>query len=290
MRVRVLAVLPLLVLGCKVRGSGPSDLVGSVPDKATVDAAAADQPKRIEIKCENPPQSSPSAMVNVPAGAFSMGCNASVDTECRDDERPEHDVTLDAFDVDVTEVTQGQYYACVAAGTCQSPACDWDPCEDGQRKDFPVVCVDHDDALAYCAWAGKRLPTEAEWEKAARGTDARKYPWGNDGLDCAHANFFGCAAAGGKDGTLKPGTLTAGASPYGALDMAGNVAEWVTDYYDPDYFKTSPATEPKGPATAARFVGRGGGWRSLGVWERTSQRDDYEETYVKDSGGFRCIK
>jgi iron(II)-dependent oxidoreductase len=220
-----------------------------------------------------------------------MGCNADVDHECRPDEFPAHDVVLDAFEMEVTEVTQGQYYLCVAAGACGAPACDWDPCEDGKRKDHPVVCVDFGDVTAYCAWKKMRLPTEAEWERAARGDDGRKYPWGNDGLDCAHANLASCPGVdGGPPGTLPPGTLPLGVGPYGALDMAGNAGEWTSDFYDPNYYAASPSVNPKGPLIAARHTGRGGSWRSTGEWQRASKRDDYEAEYFKDTFGFRCVK
>jgi formylglycine-generating enzyme required for sulfatase activity len=222
----------------------------------------------------------PGDMVTVPAGDFAMGCGAN-DTQCRDDEKPQHVVTLQAFEIDRTEVTQDQYAACVRAKACNAPVCAWD-CT---KTDYPAVCVEWAQAKAYCAWASKRLPTEAEWEKAARGTDGRIYPWGNDAPDCTHVNMSSCGAH------AEPvGMLPAGASPYGALDMAGNVVEFVADWYDPAFYTTSPQNQPTGPATGTRYVGRGGGYKSEPVWQRASSRDWYDLSDTSEPLGFRCAR
>ena len=222
----------------------------------------------------------PGDMVQVPAGDFTMGCGTT-DTQCRADEEPSHVVTLSAFEIDRTEVTQDQYAACVGAQACGAPLCDWD-CT---KTDFPAGCVEWAQAKAYCAWAGKRLPTEAEWEKAARGTDGRLYPWGNDNPDCAHVNMASCGAH------AEPvGMLPAGASPYGALDMAGNVVEMVADWYDPGFYQVSPTDDPTGPATGTRYGGRGGGYKSEPVWQRCSARDWYDLTDESPPLGFRCAR
>jgi formylglycine-generating enzyme required for sulfatase activity len=222
----------------------------------------------------------PGDMVSVPAGDFAMGC-APNDTQCREDEKPQHMVTLQAFEIDRTEVTQEQYAACVQAKACGAPVCAWD-CT---KTAYPAACIDWAQAKAYCAWAGKRLPTEAEWEKAARGTDGRIYPWGNDPPDCAHLNMSSCG-----EQAVPVGTFPAGASPYGALDMAGNVVEILADWYDPTYYATSPQNEPTGPATGTRYVGRGGGYKSMLVWERASSRDWYDVSDAKEPLGFRCAR
>jgi formylglycine-generating enzyme required for sulfatase activity len=219
-------------------------------------------------------------MVSVPAGAFTMGC-ATADTACRADELPAHSVTLSAFEIDKTEVTQEAYTACVGAGKCTPPLCAWD-C--GQTT-YPANCVDWAQAKAYCAWAGKRLPTEAEWEKAARGTDGRIYPWGNDSADCTHMNMDGCVGH-----VVAVGSYPAGNSPYGAEDMGGNVVEMVADWYDAAYYATSPATDPTGPSSGTTYVGRGGGFKSTAVWQRCSSRDWYDLTDMGLSFGFRCAR
>jgi len=174
-----------------------------------------------------------------PAGVFTMGCVPG-DAACEPDESPAHAVTLGAFALDRTEVTEAAYAACVAAGACTSPAatdrmgrpCPYDP---PARAAYPVVCVTWAQAAACCAWAGKRLPSEAEWEKAARGPGERIYPRGQT-ADCAHANYLGCGAA------LAPvGSYPSGASPYGAVDLSGNVTEWVKDWYAPRPSATAPS-------------------------------------------------
>lgn len=221
------------------------------------------------------------AMVKVPAGEFMMGCNATIDAACEEDEKPSRKVTLAAFEIDVTEVTQDQYAACVIAGACDKPQCDWN-CDE---KSFPASCLEWSQGKAFCAWAGKRLPTEAEWEKAARGLDGRKYPWGNQEPDCGRTNMAGCAGKAEAAGS-HPG----GSSPFGALDMAGNMVEMVADWYDPAYYATGPAVDPHGPATGQTYSGRGGGFKSAAEWHRASVRDWYDLTDAGSSLGFRCAR
>jgi serine/threonine-protein kinase len=227
----------------------------------------------------------PTVLVDVPAGPFQMGCNAAIDTQCSADENPYHTVTLSEFAMDSTEVTQAQYALCVQAGKCDLPRCAWDPCT---TPNLPIACIYRATAMDYCAFVGERLPTEAEWEKAARGTDGRIYPWGNSPPTCDLATTDQC------DGGLTPvGSLPLGASPYGVLDAAGNVVEWTLDIYDPTYYAVSPSTDPQGPAAptdggAVDYVGRGGGWLSDPNWQRTSARDNYDALYVRASMGFRC--
>jgi formylglycine-generating enzyme required for sulfatase activity len=237
------------------------------------------QPSVTPLSCTSDAQ--PAAMVSVPQADFSMGCNAAVDTACKADEKPQHTVSLSAFEIDRTEVTQEQYAACVDAKACTPPSCTWD-CS---TPDMPAGCLEWAQAKAFCAFAGKRLPTEAEWEKAARGTDGRKYPWGNQEPDCNRVNMAGCG------NTADPvGMHMDGASPYGALDMAGNMVEMVSDWYDANFYASSPAVDPKGPASGTRYSGRGGGFKSDATWQRTSARDWYDKTDAGGSLGFRCAR
>jgi formylglycine-generating enzyme required for sulfatase activity len=280
--------LAALLAACSVRFAGPADLVNPITKDAGAPIADADvggtNIPRLSVKCSAFTKPAASIAVSVAAGAFTMGCDPANGSACRDDEKPAHTVTLAAFAIDATEVTQAQYYECARAGACRQPACDFEPCDDQKRAKFPVVCVDRVDAEAYCHFRGARLPSEAEWEKAARGGDERIYPWGDDPLDCDHANMAGCPT----NGTLPVGSLAKGASSFGALDMAGNVVEWVEDAYDPGFYAMSPTNDPTGPRGGTRFGGRGGGWRSTAEWQRTTQRDVYEPEYLKDSLGFRC--
>lgn len=223
----------------------------------------------------------PGELVEVPGGDFTMGCNDAVDADCSDDEKPLHTVTLAAFEIARTETTQAEYAACVAAGACDPPSCDWN-CD---NADFAASCVPWAQASAYCAWAEQRLPSEAEWEKAARGDQGNKYPWGNSEPDCAHANMAGCG-----DLALAVGSLEAGASPYGALDMAGNMVELVADWYDESYYSASPAADPQGPESGTRYSGRGGGFKSDAEYLRASKRDWYDAPDAVKSLGFRCAR
>jgi formylglycine-generating enzyme required for sulfatase activity len=217
-----------------------ASLDGSLLDGASLDGTVLDGPSS---------DARPgAAMVDVPQGPFWMGCNEALDADCSGNEYPYHEVTLSAYRIDVTEVAVVAYADCVDAGACSEPdsgaACNWSAVG---RGDHPINCVDWQQAADYCAWAGKRLPTEAEWEKAARGTDGRKYPWGSDAPTCSLANFYygvgGCA-----DGTVPVGSSPAGASPYAALNLAGNVGEWVADWYETFYYASSPSDDPVGPA------------------------------------------
>jgi formylglycine-generating enzyme required for sulfatase activity len=279
--------ISLLALGACVESATPSDTgaTGGTGGKGGAGGTAgkpvsAGGTSGTELSCAAS-DAAPSDMVGVDAGDFAMGCNEAVDDECDDDETPQHTVTLGAFEIDVTEVTQEQYSTCVAAGACPEPACPWD-CA---RANLPATCVDWAAASSYCAWADKRLPTEAEWEKAARGSDGQKYPWGNDDPSCSLTNMLDCVG-----GVMPVGSLPDGASPYGALDMAGNVVELVADFYDANYYADSPAEDPTGPAQGSRYGGRGGGYKSEAVWQRASKRDWYDGDDEGPSLGFRCAR
>ena len=254
-----------------------------------------------------------SVMVYVPAGEFTVG---SPEGEGNDDEHPQHNVYVSAFWIDQAEVTNEQFARFVdatghstdaekdgwgwvwAGSEWQQIGSEWQQIEgadwrhpDGpemtiaDRMDHPVVQVSWSDAQVYCQWAGKRLPTEAEWEKAARGMGGRKYPWG-DTFDGKKLNYSGTDH--GYEYTSPVGSYPAGASPYGALDMAGNVWEWCQDRYGSDYYAGSPPRDPQGPDSGEYRVVRGGSWYDAEGGVRVALR----YRFVPDpqyTVGFRCV-
>ncbi|TKB68003.1 MAG: hypothetical protein E8D47_00530 [Nitrospira sp.] len=224
------------------------------------------------------------SMVLIPAGEFTMG---SVGGD--PDEQPVHKVYAGAFFMDKYQVTVSQYARFLEA-THHDSQPEWTIMNKPAHQNRPVANVDWMEADAYCKWAGKRLPTEAEWEKAARGTDGRTYPWGNEPPTRFHANA-------GKEvwsnhSALSPvGTLEEGKSPYGVYDMAGNVWEWVSDWYDPDYYQTSPPQNPSGPRKGSHKVVRGGSWGSGGVTDlRAADRETHLPSFRGFGTGFRCAR
>ena len=240
-------------------------------------------------------------MVYVPAGGFPMG-STDDDGDAGSEEKPQHTVYLDAYWIDRTEVTNTQYRGCVEAGACKAPTtCGWDEeptYDDAARAGHPVVCVDWEGADAYCGWAGARLPTEAEWEKAARGAGGRIYPWG-DRFDGSKVNYCDAncevdhkdeAADDGYARTAPVGSYPAGASPYGALDMAGNVWEWAADWYDEDYYSRSPQRNPKGPGSGESRVLRGGSWFNLSGLVRSAFRSYFVPANSLGNVGFWCAQ
>jgi formylglycine-generating enzyme required for sulfatase activity len=238
-------------------------------------------------------------MVHVPAGEFLMGSNEG-DADAEDDEHPQHSVYVSEFWIDKTEVTNAQYRKCVEAGTCRAPTtCDYgDPTySDSSKADHPVVCVSWQDATTYCKWVGKRLPTEAEWEKGARGTNGWKYPWGNS-FDGSRVNFcdvnceFDDRDSSADDGYRRTAPVRSypqGASPYGALDMAGNVYEWCQDWYDGNYYASSPQHDPQGSSSGVYRVLRGGSWCFNEGYVRAANRGGADPSLRNDAAGFRCV-
>jgi formylglycine-generating enzyme required for sulfatase activity len=240
-----------------------------------------------------------STMVYVSEGTFWMG--AGEDDPGGDDARPQHEVYLDAFWIDQAEVTNAQYGRCVSAGACDPPGHRGslnreDYYDNAEFGDYPVLNVTWYQADGYCRWAGKRLPTEAEWEKAARGTDRRLYPWGNE-FDGTRLNFcdVNCEAesknADWDDGhadTAPVGSYPAGASPYGALDMAGNIREWVADWADTAYRARSPQRNPTGPESGTKRVDRGGAASDSEESILVTYRGFDDPSSAYGDIGFRC--
>jgi toxoflavin biosynthesis protein ToxD len=217
-------------------------------------------------------------LVRVPGGTFRMGSSTG-----EPDERPVHAVRLQPFQLQRTEVTQAAYARCVRAGACR-PARRYPGLS---KPGLPVVGVTWHDARAYCTWRGMRLPTEAEWERAARGIDGRRYPWG-DKLECKRANFgnflgAGPCAAHNPGRVLPPGSRPEGLSPTGAQDMAGNVWEWVEDTYSA-YLRAEKA------APGARRVVRGGSCCSYFAMPTTTNRLSFPPGYRDRDLGFRCAR
>ena len=207
----------------------------------------------------------------IPAGIFRMG---GMDVRRAPNEIPDHDVQLDAYWMDQLEVTNAMFALCMSRGGCTPPQSfksqrRADYFNNAEFKDYPVVYVTWGQAKAYCEWAGRRLPTEAEWERAARGDDFRTFPWGENKADRTLTNFNMLVGD-----TSRVGTYPAGASPFGVLDMAGNVAEWVNDYYSFNYSVSGSVVNPTGPETSGSFnrVVRGGSLGDAEINIRVSKR------------------
>jgi len=238
-------------------------------------------------------QVTPGEMVAVPEGSFQMGCDPTHNdgVVCDADELPLHTVFLSAYQIDKYEVTNGQYAECVSVGACVAPSSASSRTQTSYFgnptfANYPVIFVSWYDAANYCAWVGKRLPTEAEWEKAARGTTVRAFPWGDTTPSCSLTNYnYSCS-----EDTTAVGSFTAGVSPYGALDMAGNVWEWVSDWYKSDYYSSSPATDPTGPSTGTLKVRRGGAGSYVHDYLLTTDRGKPDPDLENEIGGFRCAK
>lgn len=229
-------------------------------------------------------------MLLVPGGEFLMG---SPENEGYTDEHPMHKVYLDTFYIYKYEVTNRQFEEFVNE-TGYIAQGKWRYNFKPGMENHPVGCVSWNDALSYCNWAEVKLPTEAEWEKAAKGTDTRKYPWGNNWEE-NRCNWFkgpklpGMAIINQGRGTLPVGSFPLGASPYGALDMAGNVYEWCSDFYNETYYKNSPSANPKGPTKGDCYVLRGGCcFNDIRVCFRCANRFRVYSYNWAFTIGFRC--
>jgi formylglycine-generating enzyme required for sulfatase activity len=225
-------------------------------------------------------------MVEIPEGLFTMGLDG---IQALEDERPKHQVSLAAFLLDTYEVTTAQYAAFLAATTRAAPW-QWNTVDLTLHRDRPVIGVDWSDADAYCRWKGKRLPTEAEWEKSARGTDGRLYPWGNRSPHKDLANFALGARFSYSQVLMPVQSYEQGKSPYGLYQMAGNVWEWVQDWYQTNYYEVSPDHNPQGPEQGQFKVLRGGSWSDLPKYLLTYGRFKLPPETRNSYTGFRCAK
>ncbi len=240
------------------------------------------------ISNTDPPPGADIRFVTVPAGSFVRGSTTN-DPRADSDESPQRVIELDAFRIARTETTNREYAGCVTAGACQAPLSMSSSTRQryygaAEFAEFPVVNVTWEDAAGFCQWVGGRLPTEAEWERAARGQNGAVYPWGDEPPSCALANFNTCVGD-----TTTVGAYPSGASPYGAMDMAGNVWEWVADWYGNDYYANAPAANPPGPISGEGHVFRGGAWDDAADLLRGAYRDAYlDRSFNLALVGFRC--
>jgi eukaryotic-like serine/threonine-protein kinase len=316
----VTSIIIGLVSGCQMPSSTPSSpAVSAIPGSVITRTSPKDG----------------MVQVYVPAGEFLMGStDADIDAVmnaclyCQrawfKDETPQHQVYLDVFWIDRTEVTNAMFAQFVTETGYQTDAekigsgivfqlfsRDWKMIQGANWRhplgsdsdlhglgDHPVVQMSGNDSEAYCAWAGRRLPTEAEWEKAARGTDGRTYPWGNQVpmgnlLNFGDRNLNGNGSDNTADDgymfTAPVGSYPAGASPYGVLDMAGNVGERVSDWYGAAYYASSPARNPTGLSAGEYHVIRGGSWSRMARYVRAAARYKYLQKNRSNGLGFRCV-
>jgi TatA/E family protein of Tat protein translocase len=299
-----------ILKGAAIAGPVVAAAATAVALQATAQPPEPTPTPRIEVSTPTPPRPEPPSlfaphikrgrdgkrMILIPAGEFWRGTSDADEQEMKtrlgfgpwDDEKPQRKIYLDAYYIDETPVTNEEYQRFVLATGHRVPYGwneNWRTFPEGKGA-HPVVNVNWDDANAYARWAGKRLPTEAEWEKAARGTDGRRYPWGNE-FDSSRCNSW----ESGIHTTTPVGRYSPrGDSPYGVKDMAGNVWEWCADWYDENYYKNSPKENPKGPASGRYRVLRGGSWTSGSSNVRAANRDDNVPDLRDINVGFRCAQ
>jgi formylglycine-generating enzyme required for sulfatase activity len=236
-------------------------------------------------------------MIEIPAGKVWIGCDETNNAgfSCLADELPLHQVFLDAFFIDKFEVTNAQFALCVKDEACTQPyyqhsATRQDYYSDPDYADFPKVAVSWFEARDYCGWVGGRLPTEAEWVRAARGDDKRVYPWGDEVPDCDKANTLDEKTGKLCFGDTTPvGSFPEGASPLGVMDLAGNVWEWTADWYHQNYYSISPEVNPQGPEQGGTKVVHGGGFDYGWKVTRIAYTTDHDPREHKISFGFRCV-
>ncbi|MEK6751459.1 MAG: SUMF1/EgtB/PvdO family nonheme iron enzyme [Chloroflexota bacterium] len=300
----MLTALALFVSACQLGGSQAEPTAIALPTAFPTNTPSVNAPVEAGGSAGSERASSVDGMpqVFISDGTFRMG---GLDTEAQKDEQPTHSVTIKGFWMDKLEVTNAMFGLCVKAGGCEPPQYFKSDTRDSyfnnpEFNDYPVVYVTWAQADTYCKWAGRRLPTEAEWERAARGDDFRTYPWGDDRPDSSRGNFNYFVGD-----TTRVGNFPAGASPFGVLDLAGNIAEWVSDYYDSDYYGQGVTMNPGGPGARSQYfnrVVRGGTYQDAFVDVRVANRasvrgsnldatDIYSDDYLGEVSpkiGFRC--
>lgn len=274
-------------------------LTPTIKPSATYSPTPTPTPTQIEVSLEMGQTTiSPidgMVMLAVPGGEFLMGSSDIIGAQ---NEHPQHIVYLSSFWIDETEVTNSMYSKCVESGKCTSPSSVYNGFTNETKyygnpefDNFPVIYVSWYQANDYCKWAGKQLPSEAQWEKAARGDNGFIYPWGDESpnpqnIENPESNLANFRA---HNGLMAVGSFPEGASPYYALDMAGNVAEWVADWYDENYYSTSPLRNPSGPSNGIEKVERGGMWLLEAEDLRTSIRGRNSPDFTYHGLGFRCV-
>jgi formylglycine-generating enzyme required for sulfatase activity len=300
----ILAVIAIFASACGAGNAQPTApaLPTAIPTQVVTTNATEEVVSGGEAGSERVSSADGMPAAFIPEGTFRMG---ALDPEEKRDEKPDHNVTMKGFWMDKLEVTNGMYALCVQAGACEPPQTFKSDTRQSyfnnpEFNDFPVVYVTWLQADTYCKWAGRRLPTEAEWEYSARGNDFRTFPWGDERPDSSRGNFNYFVGD-----TTRVGNYPAGDSMFGVLDLSGNVAEWVSDYYDVDYYSQGVTVNPTGPGARSEFhnrVVRGGTYQDvfddIRLANRASVRGsnpDAEDIYSADylgefspKIGFRC--
>jgi eukaryotic-like serine/threonine-protein kinase len=297
----IVSALMLLLSAC---GGNAQPTAPALPTAMTINTPVTNAPEQAGGEAGDERVSKADGMpeVYIPEGSFRRG---ALDADAQKNEQPDHTVNMKGFWIDKLEVTNGMYMLCVQSGACEPPQNFKSETRQSyfnnpEFNDFPVVYVTWLQADTYCKWAGRRLPTEAEWERAARGDDYRTYPWGDDRPDSSRGNFNYFVGD-----TARVGSFPAGASPFGVLDMAGNVTEWMSDFYDANYYSKSVTVNPPGPVARNEYfvrVIRGGNFQDVFKDVRLAKRsalrgsnpvasDIYSADYLGEVSpkiGFRC--
>lgn len=308
-------LLILLASACSIKHGAPNEYPDELTSIALTDEIADETefnpiPTKTPqpVLTQNPiisPEANPTSfreadrmsLVEIPAGKVWIGCdeNNNAGFSCWGDELPLHQVSVDAFVIDKFEVTNAQYTLCVTNGACAVPyyqrsATRPDYYSNEEYANYPKVAVSWFEASDYCEWAGGRLPTEAEWVRAARGGDKRVYPWGDETPDCLKANTLDENTGKLCLGDTAPvGSYPEGASPFGVMDMVGNAWEWTADWYHKDYYSLSPELNPQGPEQGVNKVVHGGGFDYGWKLSRIAYTTDHDPAEHKIGFGFRCV-